>query len=202
MRYVWTDAGDDPSWTIGDENGIDGYFAPLFDALTPSVLAEAARRGHVVGGYLGHNWFPGLSAEQLAVKVSAEYKRLQAALPTKKLRVMFNLEQHDPEYVADTHEEWRELHPFVGTSWSPEGMQGGWMAPEFVARMMACRVRIVPQAYAGSGRPIERRESDVVKADVVRRGFPENVVSCFYDAAQLGRDWDGFAYTMGHLPTT
>lgn len=196
MRFVWTDAGDDPSWSIGDKHGIDGYFAPLFDSLTPAVLTETINRGHVAGVYLGHNWFPGLSAADLAAKVSAEYVRLQKGRP-KKLRVMLNLEEHDPEFVADTLEEWRELHPFVATSWSPEGMQGGWMDPEFVQRILACRVRVVPQAFTGS---MERRESDVVKADVVRRGFPENVVSVFYPANDLGADWDGYAFRMGLLP--
>lgn len=195
MRFVWTDAGDDPSWGIGDAHRIDGYFAPLFDSLTPAVLDEVARRGHVQGVYLGHGWLAGSSPEAIAAKVSREYKLLGGR--ARKLRVMFNLEEHDPELVAAVLEEWRELQPFVPTSWSPEGMQGGWMHPEFISRVLACRVRVVPQCFTGG---MTRRESDVVKADVVRRGFPENVVSCFYDAAQLGIDWDGYAFTMGRLP--
>ena len=34
MRYTWTDAGDDPSYDVGDKHGIDGYFFPMFDSLT------------------------------------------------------------------------------------------------------------------------------------------------------------------------
>jgi hypothetical protein len=192
MRFVWTDAGDDPAWGVGDMHGIDGYFAPLFDSITPVVLEEAGDRGHVQGAYFGHHWRPGASPAAIAAEVSAEYKKL--AIPG--LRIMFNLEEHDPEFVAGVLEEWRKLRPKVNTSWSPEGMQGGWMTPEFVARVLACRVRVVPQCYAGA---MVRRESDVVKSNLVRRGFPENIVSCFYDAAQLGLDWDGYAYTMGRL---
>jgi len=195
MRFVWTDAGDDPSWQVGDKNGINGYFLPMFDGLTTQAFLrdQVKTRGHVAGIYMGHNWLPGKTASELAKRASDEYRR--CIVPG--LRVMFNLEQHEPEFIADVLEAWRELHPFVPTSWSPEGMQGGWMQPEFVSRVLACRVRVVPQAFRGD---MTRRESDVVKADVVRRGFPESVVSCFYDAAKLGEEWDGYAFTMGRLP--
>lgn len=195
MRFVWTDAGDDPSWHIGDAHGIHGYFAPLFDPLTPSVLDEAGRRGHVQGAYLGHGWLPDRDATQLAAAVSQAYKALNGA--KRKLRIMFNLEEHDPEFVADVLEEWRNRHPYVPTSWSCEGMQGGWMHPEFVQRVLTCRVRIVPQCFTGN---MTRIEGDAVLRDVIARGFPENVVSLFYDAKNLGLNWDGYAFTMGRLP--
>ena len=195
MRFVWTDAGDDPSWGVGDVHGINGYFAPLFDSITPAVLDETIARRHAYGVYLGHNWFPALSAKQLAAKVSTEYKRLAARRP--KLRVMLNLEEHDPPFVLGVLQAWRELHPYVSTSWSCEGMQGGWMDQNFVSGVLACRVRIVPQCFSGN---MTRFESDVVLRDLTRRGFPENIVSPFYDAAALGLSWDGYAFTMGRLP--
>ena len=71
------------------------------------------------------------------------------------------------------------------------------MDPAFVSRVLACRVRVVPQAFIGN---MARVESDATLRDVIRRGFPENVVSVFYDAKQLGVNWDGFAFTMGRLP--
>lgn len=196
MRFVWTDAGDDPSWGIGDKHGIDGYFMPMFDSLTTREFLrdEVKARGHVAGIYLGHNWpQENLPPLDCARAVSAEYKRCQVP----GLRVMFNMEEHDPEKIASTLEAWRQWHPFVPTSWSPEGMQGGWMDAEFCERVLACRTRVVPQAFTGS---MVRRESDTVKADVVRAGFPEGAVSVFYDAAQLGLGWQGYAFTMGRLP--
>lgn len=199
MRFVWTDQGDDPSWGVGDKHGIDGYFCPLpsFDLLTPVVLDEASRRGHVQGIYLGHNWLPGKTPAQIAALVSKDYKRIGGAV--RKLRVMLNLEEHDPEFIADTLEAWRDLHPYVPTSWSCEPMQGGWMHPEFVQRVLTCRVRVVPQAFWGSP-PMAPVETDQVLRDITRRGFPENVVSLFYDAAVLRDRWDGYAFTMGRLP--
>lgn len=206
MRYVWTDAGDDPSWHIGDKWGINGYFMPMFDSLTTREFLrdEIQARGHVAGIYLGHNWFPGLTPAQLAAKVNTEFKRVSVP----NLKVQFNIENHDPDYVVQTLEAWRKLQPKVGTSWSMEGMQGGWMGPKlrpgeapapgsFVARVLATRVRLVPQTFTGDMR---RQESDVVLRDLMRRGFPENIISPFYDAKQLGIGWDGYAFTMGRLP--
>jgi len=196
MRFVWTDAGDEPRWGVGDKHGIDGYFMPMFDSLTTQEFLrdEVKARGHVAGIYLGHGWpQEQLPPAQCAAAVSAEYKR--CFVPG--LRVMFNMEEQQPEKIVATMEAWRVRHPTVPTSWSSEGMQGGWMSSLFVQRMVACRVRVVPQCFTGN---MTRRESDIVKADVVRRGFPENIVSCFYDAAQLGQGWDGYAFTMGRLP--
>jgi hypothetical protein len=195
VRFIWTDAGDDPTWENGDKAGINGYFCPLFDPITPAVLDEAIARGHAHGAYLGHNWYPNLTAVQLAAKVSAEFKRLVVRRP--KLRVMLNLEEHDPPFVLAVLRAWRALHPYVSTSWSCEGMQGGWMDPAFVAGVLGCRVRVVPQCFSGN---MTRFESDAVLRDLMRRGFPENIVSPFYDAAALGLSWDGFAFTAGRLP--
>jgi hypothetical protein len=209
MRFVWTVAGDDPDIGNCKAHGVDGYFAPLFDSLTTSAYLRMLRDqgGGAYGLYLGHNWFPGDSPEQLAQRVNSEY----VALGVLGTRVMFNLEEHDSEKIARVLEEWRRLQPKVNTSWSPEGMQGGWMGPVvtaptagallppsyFVQRILACRVRVVPQAFVGN---MARRESDVVLRDLTRRGFPESIVSIFYDAAQLGADWDGYAFTEGRLP--
>lgn len=201
MRFVWTVAGDDPDFDQGDKYGINGYFYPMGDSLTtPERLRDTAKYGggRIIGTYMGHGWYPGFSPAQLAAVADSEWKRLTLNNTINKgLRVMFNLEQHDPDFIAETLEAWRALRPTVGTSWSPEGMQGGWMSPEFVARVVAARTRVVPQAFLGN---MTRRESDQVLRDVLNRGFPASIVSIFYDAAQLGADWDGYAFTMGRLP--
>lgn len=199
MRFVWTDAGDDPTWEIGDMHRIDGYFAPLFDAITPAVLDEAGDRGHVQGVYFGNNWRPGVKCVEIVREVSAEYKRL--AIPG--LRVMFNWEQKDIEDIADGLEEWRRLRPKVATSWSPEGMQGGWMTPEFVARVLACRIRVVPQGFWGAAGTIQGDWAhDEVLRNLTRRGFPENIVSIFHDGKTFPekREAEGYVFTMGRLP--
>lgn len=194
MRYVWVDAGNDPDWDKGDRHGITGWFMPMFDSRTTlAMMKEIKARGKAAGIYFGHGWFGPLTPEQLVLKATAEYKRVLVP----DLRVMFNLEQQDPAYIARVLELWRAKHPRVGTSWSPEGMQGGWMSPDFVSRVVGVRVRVVPQCFTGD---MTRRESDIVLRDLTKRGFPESSVSMFYDAAQLGAGWDGYAFTMGRLP--
>lgn len=195
MRFVWTDAGDDPDWATGERHGIDGYFMPMFDSLTTREFLrdQVKARGKVAGIYLGNNWLPGLSPSQVAAKVSAEYARVQVP----DLRVQFNLEEHSPDRIAAILEEWRKLRPTVGTSWTLEPMQGGWMDEAFVQRILATRVRLVPQTFTGDMR---RFESDIVLRDLSKRGFPVAGITCMYDAQQLGLGWDGYCFRMGRLP--
>ena len=193
MRYTWTQPGDDPSYDVGDKHDINGYFFPMFDALTTrEILQDCKDRGHATGIYYGHNW--GGTAPENATRAHEEYRRVYVP----GLKVMFNWEQHKPDEIASGLETWRTLRPTVNTSWSMEGIQGGWMSPAFVKRIMETRVRWVPQAFAGD--PMERRESDVVLRDLTRRGVPENIVSPFYMATDLGVGWDGWAFTLGLLP--
>ena len=203
MRFAWTVAGDDPDWEGSlRRHSITGLFAPLWDGLTTKAyLREFQSRGYIAGVYLGHNWFPGESAVQQARRVSAEYKRLTLSTvnspAVRGVRVMLNWEQHDPEDIARGLEEWRRLQPKVETSWSMEGMQAGWMPDSFIQRVIACRVRWVPQTFWGDMRPIA---ADQVLRNLTRRGVPENVVSLFYDGANLADRWDGYVFTAGRLP--
>ena len=202
MRFAWTVAGDDPDYTSMQRHGVNGLFAPLWDSLTTrEYLRLFQSKGFIAGLYLGHNWFPGESAVEQARRVSAEYRLLTNAKPgeaaIKNVRVCLNWEQHDAEDIALGLEEWRRLQPKTETSWSMEGMQGGWMTDLFVARVMACRVRWVPQAFWGDMSPIA---ADQVLRDLTRRGVPENIVSLFYDGAALPDRWDGYAFTAGRIP--
>lgn len=194
MRYVWVDAGNDPNFTKGDQHGITGYFMPMLDdRTTKEQMQNIKNHGKVAGIYFGHGWYGKPSPKELVGYVAAEYNRVYVP----DLRVMFNIEYHDPAYIAAVLEEWRKVRPNVGTSWSPEGMQGGWMTGDFVNRVVATKTRVVPQCFVGG---MERRESDMVLRDLLKMGFPHQSVSMFYDAAQLGDGWDGYAFTQGRLP--
>ena len=204
MRFVWTVAGDDPDYGNCKKHGVNGLFAPMFDTLTTKMYLRTFRaQGFpIVGLYVGHNWFPALSAEQLAAKVVAEYKRLVFASgegdpALRDIRLMMNLEQHDPVFILKCLTAIRKALPNVGLSWSPEGMQGGWMDDGFVLGITALRVRVVPQAFIGN---MSRVESDQTLRNLLNRGFTKDQVSIFYDAAQLGVNWDGYAFTEGRLP--
>jgi hypothetical protein len=207
MRFAWTVAQDDPDYYQGDKHGIDGYFFPMADILTtPASVAAAAAHGggRAIGIYMGHDWYPGYSPTQLAAVANSEYGRVTKDMTVnKQLRVMFNLEQHDPGFIADTLEAFRALRRLVGLSWSPEGMQGGWMGPVFVARLLAARVRVVPQGFWGANGSIKGDWAhDQVLRDLTKRGFPESSVSIFHDGATIDtkRNAEGFVFTMGRLP--
>lgn len=203
MRFIWTVAGDDPDYGNCKAHGINGLFAPLFDSLTSYMyLTEFQARGFTAGLYLGHHWFPNLTALQLANKTADEYLRLtksqgEGAPALKDVRLMLNLEEHDPVFVLAVITQVRKRLPKVGVSWSPEGMQGGWMSDAFVQGVLAQRVRVVPQAFIGN---MARVESDQTLRDLLDRGFPASSISIFYDASQLGVNWDGYAFTEGRLP--
>lgn len=210
MRYAWTVVGDDPDYKQGDKYGIDGYLSPLpsLDPLTPEVLAETLALGRAGGIYMGHNWYPNASGSQLAEKMNTDYKAMAKLHPTAKLRVMFNLEEHDPIKIVQCLRRWRGLQPKVNTSWTMEGMQGGWMGPkvlyggttsQFVQDILSFRVRLVPQLFTGPMGTLNERK---VALDLIERGFPPQIVSPFYDGARLRPDdaIDGFVFTMGRLP--
>jgi len=149
------------------------------------------------------NWpqFIGKTPKQIAAIVNAEYTRL--FIPG--LKVQFDMEEHDlrpevddPNKIASTLEEWRLFRPWTGTSWTMEANQGGWMSPNFVKRILTCRVRLVPQCYNGA--MTEVWDTLTYARDLTERGFPDSSISPFYDAAKLPVGWDGFAFTMGRLP--
>ena|SRR6187549_1151579 len=204
MRFTWTVEGDDPDYGNCRAHGINGLFAPLFDSLTTKLyLRRFKAEGFSVQGlYLGHNWFPALGPIELADKVVAEYKRLTFASGEGDpalggVRLMLNLEQHDPVFILACSTRVRAKLPTVGLSWSPEGHQGGWQSPDWVAKMVALKIRAVPQCFVGN---MERRESHAIVKDLVDRGWPFTSVSPFLDAKQLGQDWEGYAFTEGRLP--
>lgn len=210
MRNVYAVPNDDPSWDRLNRHGITGVYVAMEGdgLLSKAYLKDIQARGFVAGLYQGHNWHPGESAVKAAQRASAAFKAMTTgsnAVPG--VRVQLNWEQHDAQDILLGLREWRRLHPKVNTSWSMEGMQGGWMGPvvgpsvprsNFIAEIVdKIRVRWVPQTFTGDMR---RQESDIVLRDLLRRGVPENVISMFYPAAALGLHWDGFAFTEGLLP--
>ena len=198
MRYIWTDAGDDPSWEVGDAYGIDGYFFPAFDSITPAQVAIARERGHAYGIYIGESWIDGTPAEY-AKKVNAVVKPLKAANPG--LRLQLNIER-DMQYVLERLQAVRALQPNIGLSWSLMGMQGALFSPGFVDWLVKLKVRVVPECFWGANGAMEGIfDSLAISRDITKRGVPDGLVSPMIDAKYAGllRDWQGYAFTMGRL---
>lgn len=199
MRATWVDAGNDPDWTRLSAHRITAVFLPVSD---PAIdvkrrLSAAKTRGYATGLYMAWNWdeFDGLDgasvAEWMHTLVS---ERTPAGMNVK---TQFDIEEHDPEFVASCLERWRALRPKQDTSWTFESFQGGWMTPEFVTRVVNAKTRVVPQCYAGAMLPVDTLAA---ARDLTKAGFPDSLISPFYDAADLPLYWDGFAFTMGRLP--
>jgi len=207
MRFAWCVEGDDPDFAEGDRHSIDGYFYPMDDALTTTSEVQKATLwsgGRAVGIYYGHNWHPTFTPGQIAAFIRGEYKRVtKNGTVLKQLRVMYNEEEHDPTKILAVLSQVRSALPGVGLSWSPEGMQGGWMSPEFVAEITRLRVRVVPQNFWGADGSIQGDwAADAVLRDLLKRGFKSEQVSLFWDGKTIDkyRNAEGFVFTMGRLP--
>ena len=204
MRACWIDSGNDPDWVKVKAHEMTHLYFDLFDSrVRTSYLHNVTTRGYGVGVYVVTNWpqvagqdgktFAETVSKQLGVVVPAVLGDV-ASFP----KVQLDIEQHDPVFILEALKRWRELRPKRDTSWTFEGSQSGWMSPEFVAEVISRRVRLVPQLYNGA--MTEVWDSLTEARELVAAGFPDGLISPFYDAAHLPVGWSGFAFTMGRLP--
>jgi hypothetical protein len=220
QRALWVDAGNAADFDKSIEFDITSHYYALTDpveALHPRLL-DSRNQGYGTGVYMASNWdeFSGMSGGEAARFVHEAIKFIKYPNPTWP-RVQFDIELHDPKWIEDCFETWRQLRPYQSTSWTLESFQGGWMTPDFVAGIHRCRIRVVPQFYIGRMAQIELRSTDpatfykqlvqeqvaqdAALRDLTARGFPESVVTGFFDAACLPlRGLDGFIFTQGRLP--
>ena len=224
MRFVWVDAANDAAWNpILDSFSMTGAFFAGTDP-APDLrrrLTDCKDRGRQGGIYTAWNWWPdsdgdtpehGRRYAERTVEIVRNARRGLAGASNAFPKVQLDNEEHSPETILAMLRRFRELMPSQDCSWTFESMQGGWMSPAFVGEVISLRVRLVPQAYTGRmadlGQPAETqltefRDSliaqDIVLRDLTKRGFPESIISLFYDAAFLPPYWDGFAFTQGRL---
>ena len=198
MRNLWVDAGNDPQYEKADANGIKGFFFALSDPrVTKQYLQAVHARGYAVGVYMAWNWlmYAGKTGKEMAELVNDQVAPL--IVSTSVPKVQFDIEDHDPSLITSCLLRWRQLRRYHDTSWTLEGMQGGWMSPAFVTSVVGSKIRVVPQSFMGNMTPWA---ADQVLRDLTRRGYPEKLISLFYDAKALPADWDGWAFTQGRLP--
>jgi hypothetical protein len=199
MRGVWVDAGNDPNWEKIERAGIRWLYFPLSDP-APDVrrrLLDVKARGYVGGVYAASNWYGEPSGPGFARTVSAHLRDVAPDATNAWPKVMLDDERHEPGVILDMLRTWRSLRRYTDTAWTFESKQAGWMAPDFVMGVVAAKVRLVPQCYRGDMVPVDTLAE---ARSLVRAGFPDALVSPFYDGAQLPLDWEGFAFTMGRLP--
>lgn len=200
MRSLWVDAGNDCDWARAHAHKMTALYYPVNDPIADVKrrVAETKAHGYTPGVYMAWNWpeFAGLSGVDMAEKMHSLVASVEAG--GIAVKVQFNNELHDPTLIRGMLSRWRALRPTKDTSWTMEGHQGAWMTPEFVKAIVAARIRLVPQLYNFDMTQIW--DSLAMARDLTKRGFPDSLVSPFYDAAHLPHWWDGFAYTQGRLP--
>ena len=200
MRYTWVDAGDDPDYAVGDRNLINGYYWPMFDAVTTrNNLNVCKGRQYAVGLYVVSNWpqFNGRTIDDIVKLIVAEYNRFVGDIPNLKLQL--DAEEKFPDRILSILTGIRLALPHVSLSWTMEAGQAGWMnEPTFRDAVQALKVRVVPQCYNGA--MTEVWDTWAYLKTLVDGGWEPARLSPFYDAKHLPHGWDGFAFTVGRLP--
>lgn len=195
MRFLLIDKDQSPDFMKGDRAAITGYFMDIRSATTAG-LVEVRRRKHVAGVYANPSWdgWRLLRPDQLAERVFAAFLRLNVPA----LRLQWDIETHEPDFVAQVLHATRDRLPTVGMSWTLEPNQGGWFTPELVSAIIHTRTRVVVQLYNGAMRVHYDSWGQVER--LISRGIPAAQVSPFYDAEILPAGWDGYAFAQGRLP--
>lgn len=200
MRAVWVDEGNVPNWDKLAKHGITWVYVSARDHRAKKSLEDTFAKGFKGGVYTAWNWYPNLSGAEYAEKTHALLSALWPSAKPGFPKVQLNDETHDPERILGMLRRWRQLRPATETSWTMEGMQGGWMSPVFAKTVTDLKIRVVPQAYYGTMAPGQVYDTLAVARDLTKRGIPDRLVSPFYDASQMPAGWDGFAFTQGRLP--
>jgi len=162
--------------------------------ISPGLFQAIRDRGMEVGIMRDPSWNHA-SAIDLARYLEADL--IGMASGNAQCAVLADIEYHDPAYIQAFLGEWRALRPSRITGWTCEPLQGGWMTPAFVAAVTGANVQVYPQSYLGNMSPVA---PDLVRADLVERGFPRSRVAPVYDAAHIPTHWDGIAFRFDQLP--
>jgi hypothetical protein len=175
--------------------GITRLYWQANDPQISAGLFKAIRERSMEVGIMRDPTWDNIGAVKLANVLNDDLIRLGSS--NSQCAVLADIEAHDPAYVGSFAIEWRTLRPTRVTGWTLEPLQGGWMDAAF-ARVVAGRdIAAFPQAYFGNMSPVD---PDLVRCDLIERGWPRGAVSCVYSATSLPTHWDGIAFRFDQLP--
>jgi hypothetical protein len=175
--------------------GITRWYWEARDPQINAGLLQAIRERSMEVGIMRDPSWDNASAIDLARQLDADLLRLGSS--NSQCAVLADIEYHDPAYVQAFLGEWRALRPTRVTGWTLEPLQGGWMDQAFERAVDFADVTIYPQAYLGNMSPVD---PDLVRSDLIERGFRRGAVSCVYNAAHIPTHWDGIAFRFDQLP--
>ncbi len=194
VRFLLVDKGQSPDFEKGDRAGITGYFLDIRSA-TQHDLLEIRKRQHIPGVYANPVWDDAPDAPDALVAWAVKLFR---GFGVSNLRLQWDIEVHDADYISDVLWASRHALPQVGTSWTLEPQQGGWFTTQLLEAIRGTRTRAVVQLYNGA--MTTHYDSWGQVARMIDKGIPAAQVSPFYDAAALPAGWNGYAFTQGRLP--
>ena len=196
FRALWIYAGNDAPYAKFKAAGVtDVYFDIREPRLSRNYFDAVATHGLGVGVYAAWNWWPNLTGEQFATKVSQRLEDIAPTTPPVYPKVCLDIETHSVPWIIAALTQWRKHRPGRVTDWTLESFQGGLFRPADVLSIEG-RVRYtVPQFYVGDMAPVAGLESARNLADA---GFDWGHIVGFYDATALPEWWQGYA--LGTLP--
>ena len=71
------------------------------------------------------------------------------------------------------------------------------MDSAFVLAVSLAVIEIFPQAYLGNMSPVD---PDLVRSDLIERGYRRGAIGVVYNAAHIPTHWDGLAFRFDQLP--
>jgi hypothetical protein len=170
------------------------YWEARDPQISAGLFLAIRERGVEVGIMRDPSWDQS-SAIDLARELDADLGRLGSS--NSQCAVLADIEYHDPAYITTFLGEWRALRPARMTGWTCEPLQGGWMAPNFVQAVNQASVFVFPQSYLGNMSPVD---PDLVRSDLIERGFRRSGIGVVYNAAHIPTHWDGIAFRFDQLP--
>jgi hypothetical protein len=170
------------------------YWEARDPQISAGLFLAIRERGMEVGIMRDPSW-DNSSAIDLARELDADLGRLGSS--NSQCAVLADIEYHDPAYITAFLGEWRALRPHRVTGWTFEPLQGGWMDHGFGQDVDRAAVMLFPQTYLGNMSPVD---PDLVRCDVIERGFSRAAIACVYNAAHIPTHWDGIAFRFDQLP--
>jgi hypothetical protein len=175
--------------------GITRLYWQANDPQISAGLFQAIRERSMEVGIMRDPSWSAQSAHELATTLNQDLIRLGSS--NSQCAVLADIEYHDPAYVQAFLQEWRTLRPTRVTGWTLEPLQGGWMDAAFAMMVTGAGVSVYPQTYFGNMSPVD---PDLVRAELVERGFARQLVGAVYNAAHIPTHWDGIAFRFDQLP--
>lgn len=206
MKAIWRTnpygAADFPDWKKLSDRGVTDYYVPalMYDPTTGKYVRNTrqinaqyrkdilTRMGY--RQYRDPSWTSIIDPKVLAFTAENDIYTVSS---TEYTPYMFDIEYHDPAFVAKTIQAFRTLFPKGPVAWTLEPWQGGWFTPALVDILNRdINLVVVVQNFFGNMSPAGTKNGLTPAQELLRVGISTNRVKTFYDGAKpMPNNWDG-----------